>query len=189
MPQKVRNESALEVVKVGGFAVAVADSDISHRNARLGGRLKHTHAHGARKHPVGRASLRKKKCAALGLDGVNDARNNALPRLRACALHPDCANGLGRPSHKRKPFELSRSYDCGGPSVVAQKDVEVRGVVAHQNAWFIGQVPDAFYFEVQVAVHCPDPAQKESMGPPRTADQANHRQAKCQRCKEPAGRG
>ena len=62
-------------------------------------------------------------------------------------------------------------------------------MVAHKNAWFIGQVPDAFHFEVQVAVHRPNPAQKESMGPSWTAYKANQGQAKRQQRKEPAGRG
>jgi hypothetical protein len=62
-------------------------------------------------------------------------------------------------------------------------------VIAHQNAWFIGQVPDAFHFEVQVAVHCANPGKKQAVGPSWSAYKANQGQAKRQQRKEPAGPG
>jgi len=131
MPQKVRNESALEVVKVGGFAVAVTDSDIGHRNTRFSGSFEHAKANRVGKHSVGRAPLGKNKCTSLGPQRVENARNDALARLRAFALHPNSADSLGGPTDERKPLKFSCRDDRGGTAVVAQKDIEVRGVIAH----------------------------------------------------------
>ena len=182
-------ESALEVVKVGGLAGAVADSDIGHRNARLGGRLEHAHAHGARKHPVGRASLRKKKCAALRLYGVNDARNNLFARLRAFAVNPDGANRLCGPPHKRKPLKFFGGNNRGRPAVVAQKDIEVGGMVAQQQTGFLGEFSDSGDFEVEYPVHRANPDQEQPVRPAWARHRANQGQRERQNRKKPAGCG
>ncbi len=143
--QKMAQESALEVVKVGRLAVAVADSDIGHRNASLGRRLKHTQAHRVGQHAVGGAPLGEHKRAAVLANFIEQARNNALARLRARAAHPYRPNGLCGPPNKRKPLEFSGSHNRRRAPVVAQKNIEVGGVVAQQQRRLVGQLTNSVH--------------------------------------------
>ena len=172
---------------VGGFAVAVADSDIGHRNAGLGRRLKHANPHGTGQHAVRRAPLREHKRAAVAAQLFEQAGNNALARFRAASVHPNGFQCLGRPTDKGKPLKFFGGNNRGRPAVVAQKDIEVGGMVAQQQTGFLGEFSDSGDFEVEYPVHRANPDQEQPVRPAWARHRANQGQRERQNRKKPAG--